>query len=979
MVVEMWSLYEAVVNEHDLLFVALAVGICAVGSLTGVAIVRHSLTVESHGLRRRWLILAGFVTGLTVWTTHFTAMMGYRTDLELKFNIAVALISVLLAVSISVAAWLLGFLGRNQGVLAGVLIGLAIAAAHSLDVHAIAVDGHIHHELVLSIVAILLGVGLSAASGHLLTGKKSYTFQWPAALALFGAIVGLHFAAMAGVTIVSASGQVDLSGYFATSDQLAPAVVGAFLLLLAAAVSFTWHSHTLDRAITDEQARLIKSLEELRRTKDHHHAYVELNPQIAWVADPQGLIIEIAPLWEKIVGIPREEGLGNGWVRPVHPDDLEETMCRWQKALGTGDGDLADTRYRLRMVDGTYRWYRARARPRRDETGAIIAWYGSLEDIDEQVAAELALRASEERYRLASRATNDVIWDWSFEDQQATWAGAHKKVLAYPELNNKTDLSWWLDRIHPGDRARVLASQGEAIEQSADYWNEEYSFLTASGSWIEVKSRCVIVRNSDGEPVRLVGSMLDITNQKLAQEELNWAAYHDPLTRLPNRALYGTRIRSAIDDARSNSQIVALVTLDLNNFKSLNDTLGHAGGDMVLAETAKRLASSLPNNATVARLGGDEFAIVLPGLLEIAAHKEYVQQISDCLVDPVAYQGMSIPISFSAGVAIWPRDATEPDDLLSAADLALYAAKTEMPGTVIEFLPAFKDSSVRRSQMIATARSALLENRVVPHYQLKVDLMSGTVMGWEALLRIVGDAGDVLPPSEIAAAFTDAELSVKITDRMIDHVFADVASWRANGLEPGRMAINVSSADFRQHDLVQRLRCQAERHLVDLSAIDIEVTENVLIGEYGSEVSQALEELRALGVMVALDDFGTGYASLSHLQQLPVDVIKIDKSFIDQIEQEDPKATVVTDAVLLMARRLGLQTVAEGIETLDQARYLRARGCTVGQGYYFGRPLPAAAVLPLLGTKPEARWELDLARAPSVGWDGQASTNLVQS
>jgi predicted signal transduction protein with EAL and GGDEF domain len=382
----------------------------------------------------------------------------------------------------------------------------------------------------------------------------------------------------------------------------------------------------------------------------------------------------------------------------------------------------------------------------------------------------------------------------------------------------------------------------------------------------------------------------------------------------------------------------------------------------VLEETARRLATSLPKNATAARLGGDEFAILLPGLADIKAYGSHLHALAQCLIDPVIFGVMRIQISYCGGVAIWPRDAEDPGELLIAADLALYAAKTEMPGTIREFLPSLKAASERRARMLAAARTALAEDRILPFYQPKVDLQTGRIMGCEALLRIRSEDGLVQSPAEIEAAFSDPDITVQITDRMFARMFADLASWRADGLAAGRVAVNVAAGDFRQDNLAERLKVSAARHSLDLKDIDIEVTETVLIGQLGPEVSRMLDELRSLGVMVALDDFGTGYASLTHLQQFPVDVIKIDRSFIERIDEQDPKATAVIDAILQMSRRLGMQTVAEGIETLEQARYLRARGCTIGQGYFFSRPVPASAMAEILAARGYDRWEFGTAR-----------------
>lgn len=959
----MARLYEIIFAQHDFRFIALAVGICALGSLTSIAVAQHALRPETRFARMKWLAFAGLVTGLGVWATHFTAMLGYRDDLEIHYDLQAALVSIVLATGLASSGWLIGFAKGQHGLLAGLVFGAAIAAAHFIDMHAIRVAGAVHHDPLWVSASLTLGLGLGALSGWLFTKGVDEVFAWPAALAFFASILALHFVAMAGVTIVPGE-DLDLTGWTGTSDELAAIVVGSFLLLLLSAVTVTWQSASAARIIARQQADLLQALDTLRRSEAHHRAYVELNPQIAWVAHPSGQITEIAPMWADLVGVSVEESYGEGWKRVLHPDDLPPIVEMWDEAVRTGDEDRVDARYRVRLLDGSYRWFRVRARPRREHDGTIVAWYGSLEDIHDQVLAEEALRSSEERYRLASRATNDVIWDWSFEDQLATWAGAHKKVLGYPELNGHTDLNFWLDRIHPDDLPRVIASQSRALEAGADYWNEEYRFLTASDEWIDTRSRCIIVRDEDGQPVRLVGSMLDITQQKKAEAELHWAAFHDPMTKLPNRSLYRERLRNAVETASQNNRFVALIVLDMNGFKELNDTLGHAAGDKVLVEMAVRLSDNLPEDATVARLGGDEFAVILPDLPTDTSQTGIVDRLSHILIDTVEYTGLSIPVSFCGGVALWPRDAREPDELLIAADLALYDAKAKMPGTITEFTPSLRVAAEDRAAMLGRARAALNDGRVVPFYQPKIDLHSGKIMGWEALLRIIGEDGEIQPPSHIAAAFSDPEITVKLTDRMLSRVFCDLATWRATGVEVGRLAVNVSAGDFRQHTLAERILAHAREHGQTLAEIDIEVTEGVLIGQLGPEVSRKLEELRSMGAMVALDDFGTGYASLTHLQQFPVDVIKIDKSFIDQLDYRDPKATAVTDAILQMAKRLDMQTVAEGVETTEQARYLKARGCTIGQGYLFSRPLPASEVPTFMATPEFQNWEFGSALLP---------------
>lgn len=938
---------------------AIALAICALGTITGGAIVHRSIWSKGAGGRYGGLLLAGVVTGLAIWSTHFTAMLGYRRDLVIRYDLTVAALSLLSCILLTLIGGLIGPLHRqSRGILGGVLVGVAIAVAHFLDMMAMEVPGALHHNYLTSAVAVAMGLGLAGLSGRLLILGYNQAFAWPAMAAMFGAVVSIHFIAMSGVTIHIDPGSPSPGDNSTSAEQLAAFVVAAFLMILIVAIGYAWHSASVARATAQEQQRLIDTLQELRVTKDHHRAYVELNPQIAWVADPDGRVTEIAPLWSKIVGIDRDEALGAGWLRTVHADDRRAVLERWAQALATNDKTIADIRYRVRIADGSYKWFRARAAPRFDTDGKLLAWYGSLEDIHEQVLAEERLRASEERYRLASLATNDVIWDWSFESGLARWAGAYQVVLGYPELQGETTRGWWQERVHPDDVDRVNASLANAISSGADYWREEYRFRIASGEWIEIRTRCVIARDAVNQAPRLVGSMLDITQQKQAEAELNWAAFHDPLTRLPNRSLYRRRKQEAIEQARMRGHYVALIVLDLNEFKLLNDTLGHSAGDKVLVEAAQRLRRVLPEGSTLARLGGDEFAIVL---LESAPddYKEVMSDLSRSLAAPVEFGAMNLSVGYSAGVAIWPLHGDDLDELLIAADLALYEAKNGMPGTIREFEPSMREASEQRSRMLSLARSALDSDRIVPFYQPKIELRTGQIVGWEALLRVRSEDEDLLlPPSTIAAAFGDAGLSIELTDRMFERVFADLAHWRAAGVVPGRIAINLSEQDFRYHDLIQRLRAKLGDTEDDFSFLDVEVTETVLVSQGAAEITRTLSKLRSLGVQVALDDFGTGYASLTHLQQFPVDGIKIDRSFIERINENDPKATAVIDAVLQMSRRLGMLSIAEGIETVQQARYLHARGCTIGQGYFFSKAVPSHEVASLLGCASNLRWAI---------------------
>ena len=320
----------------------------------------------------------------------------------------------------------------------------------------------------------------------------------------------------------------------------------------------------------------------------------------------------------------------------------------------------------------------------------------------------------------------------------------------------------------------------------------------------------------------------------------------------------------------------------------------------------------------MARLGGDEFAVILPGLRPEDARVETVERILIDMGAPVALQGRSVTLSLSAGAAMWPTDGVDAEDLLKSADLALYAAKAVGPGAIRGFKPAMRAEVERQTTMLRHARQALADDRVVPFYQPKVCLRTGSVVGFEALLRWHHHRQGLMPPSTISAAFEDPELSVELTNRMLDRVLGDVARWIDKGLDPGRVAVNGAAGDFARNDFAERILKKLQAAGVEPSRLELEVTETVFLGKLAVPVERALQTLSDAGVTVALDDFGTGYASLTHLQQFPVHTLKIDRSFISRLPSQKNDAMIV-GAVIDLAQRLGKTTVAEGIETERQA------------------------------------------------------------
>ncbi|MFS0851616.1 putative bifunctional diguanylate cyclase/phosphodiesterase [Novosphingobium panipatense] len=721
--------------------------------------------------------------------------------------------------------------------------------------------------------------------------------------------------------------------------------VEAGLTFLVAAGVILRSLFTSNKAFEDllysrmEMSGLVTALEQ---SQEHYRCSVELDPQIPWISDPEGSVTELSPRWEDTTGLSRDSSLGWGWAKAAHPDDLPRVLAMWTLALET-DGHEADIRYRLRLHDGSFRWFRARAYPRRNANGNILAWYGNLEDIHDQVMAEQALQESEERYRLASLASNDIIWDFSSDHNRIQWSSAAATILGYPETMEGTTRDWWMGRIHPADRPEVSQRFKDVIARGQTQWVQEFRARTATGDYLNMVSHGYILRDENGTPKRIIGSLQDVTRQREYEARLQWAAHHDALTGLPNRTLFNEHLEAVFREGRSTGSCTLLMVLDVDRFKAVNDDLGHDAGDALLQEVAARLRSAVPASASVARLGGDEFAVIWRDLDVEKLAADTAAALLASISGAAEFDGHQIDVILSAGVAVAFSDGQNAEELHKCADLALYAAKRDGAGQACRFRDELRQLAARETGMLWDARTALQSNRIVPFYQPKVCLRTGECVGFEALLRWHHQEGLRLP-SEINAALEDYGLSVQLTNRMLDCVISDLAFWLDSGVDVRRIAINGAAGDFRRGDFADRILQRLESAGLPATVLQLEVTESVLVSQHVKNVDNTLRTLARAGVTIALDDFGTGYASLTHLKQFPVHTLKIDRSFIRRLDAERSEDDVIVSAVLDLARNLGISTVAEGIETPAQAAYLARKGCDVGQGYLFGRPMPAARV-----------------------------------
>ena len=564
------------------------------------------------------------------------------------------------------------------------------------------------------------------------------------------------------------------------------------------------------------------------------------------------------------------------------------------------------------------------------------------------------LRSSRERYALAVRGANDGIWDWDLVADRTYFSPRWKAMLGHTadEIGDSAEHDW-LDRVHRDDIGRLRGAIDRHLAGRAPHFESEHRIRHATGGYRWVLSRGVAIRDRDGHATRMAGSMSDITDRKDAEQRLLHDALHDALTGLPNRALFMDRVAlSLARTERHRGYRCAILFLDLDRFKLVNDSFSHAVGDQLLVALARRLTASLRPGDTVARLGGDEFTILLDDVGSSQEAAEVSDRIQRALAEPFHIEGRDMFISASIGISL-----SEPDirasELLRNADIAMYDAKRDGKARSAVFDVSMHSRVVGQLQLENELRGAIEGETLRVFYQPIVDLSSGRLVGCEALARWPEGESVVLPEDFIPVA-EDTGLIGALGRYVLDDACARLNDWRRRGIVAGEVpvSVNVSGRQLSESDLPLDVTAALDRHGLPPSALRLEITESTIL--YDPERMQpALEELRRIGVQAQIDDFGTGYSSLTFLHHFPGDTLKIDRSFVSSLAEDEGSEEIVR-AIVALAHNLDMHVIAEGIEDPSQAAKLRALGCEYGQGYLFGPPVDAAGFEELVANWPAA-------------------------
>ena len=708
-------------------------------------------------------------------------------------------------------------------------------------------------------------------------------------------------------------------------------------------------------ALAGALRRLFSSLKDDERVIREREAelknIVETMVEGVAIFDAQGRITMVNAASERILGAPREDIVGRHYTDvPWRRETAEGTPLAADRhpfvRLVGGEERIAGAEFDILTAAGKSTTIQVNAAPIRDPQGAFAGMVATYEDVTDQRIAESLARAAQERLDRALEGSRVALFEVEVATGRVYLSESWSIMRGGPPVATQTTVNDLVQLTHPEDRDRIWSVAMQTLRGELPRYEHEHRVGTLSGEWIWIISRGrVIERDGEGRVTRIAGTNVDVTERKHAEQRIHYLNTRDALTDLSNRALFADRLQEAVETSARMSRGFALFSIGLDRFTAINDSLGFDFGDEVIKGVAGRITASIGVEDVVARPGGDEFLVLLERAETADKARRVAEAMRAAVASPMYIGGRETVVTMSVGIAMSPYDGDSAGTLLRNAGTALNVAKQAGGNGVHFFAPHMNVAARARFETEADLRRALDQDEFVLHYQPQVDLGSGAVVGWEALVRWDHPSRGLVPPGQFLPVAEAAGLIVPLGEQVLLKACRQAAAWKQAG-RPTRMAINVSAQQFRHPGFLKSVRAAFATTGLDPRMLELEIVENALVG-HEPMVDTVFEALGAAGVELAIDDFGTGYSSLSYLKRLPIDTVKIDQSFVRDVPAS-PEACAIVNAVIAMAHGLGLVVVAEGIETSAQLEFMRQAGCDRGQGYLFGRPEPAErwSVLP---------------------------------
>ena len=547
---------------------------------------------------------------------------------------------------------------------------------------------------------------------------------------------------------------------------------------------------------------------------------------------------------------------------------------------------------------------------------------------------------NEERYSLAMRASNDGLWDWNLKTNKIYYSDRWKEMLGFNDDEISDTPDEWLSRIHQEDHDRVRASIDAYLEGTTSNFEIEYRIRHFSGNYLWMMAKGLAIRTSSGRATRFAGSQTDVSERKSNEEQMIYDALHDTLTSIPNRTLLLDRIRqSLVRRKRYPKTSFAIIFIDLDRFRLVNESLGHIHGDELLQLISARLKETIPIGDTVARLGGDEFSVLLQDIESVRDVEAIAKDIQNSFSKPFFLGDKEVFASASMGIAHSDNNYKTPEEILRDSELAMYRAKRGGKSQSIVFQPQFRQSSLSPIDLDTDLRRALDRDEMELHYQPIISMRDRTISGFEALLRWSHRSRGVISPNEFIPLAEETGLIYDLGQWVLGKACKQIAAWNKSKKKEDQLeiSINLSSRQFSDPNLVEGIVENIEKSGFDAEFLKIEITESALMQNAQRSVSM-LNQLKDLNIKVCVDDFGTGYSSLSYLHTFPIDTLKIDRSFVHDMSRNFRNMEIIR-TIIMLAHNLKLDVIAEGVETGEQDAQLSALGCQFAQGFYFSRPI----------------------------------------
>ncbi len=909
------------VGHYDPLLVVVSVGIAIFASFAALDVADRVRIAETRQARLAWLALGALAMGGGIWAMHFIGMLALQLPCSINYDASITYWSMLpgiLASAVAIDVIRHAQPSQLRLVSGSLLLGAGIGTMHYTGMAALRIDGLVRYNPQLFALSLLVAVVLAFVALQIRYRVASRRWRVPIAATVMGcAVSGMHYTAMA-ATYFLREGDAGIPDS-AFQPALLATIVSIFTVLLIALVlmaTLAGRNQETARRLRASEYRIRKILE----TTQEGFVQIDLDWRVQ----------EANPAFCAMLGRARNSVLG----QRITDYYTAESVAVFAAEIAKRDAGLS-SKYDVVLVrsDGELRYCHASGSPIINREGERTGSFALVTDYSDQVAHEAYVR----------RAV--AVFENTAEGVLMT--DAHSQILSVnPAFERITGYS---AAEAVGRKANLLKSARHA----EDFYRQMWAELIAAGHWQgEIWNRrkngeiypewltISAVRDSANQVQNYIGVFSDISDIKRSAAELERLAHYDPLTDLANRLLLGAQLQHALERAARRRHALVVMEMDLDGFKTVNDTLGHPAGDKLLQIVARRIRAALRTDDIVARLGGDEFAVVMESVSSAADAATVAEKLNAVIAEPLDLDGQTASVTSSIGIAVYPTDGADATTLLKVADTALYVAKREGRNTYRFYDQQMSAAVHRRHELEQGLRQAIERGELELWYQPQISLAQRAIAGAEALVRWRHPERGLVSPAEFLTVACDTGLIVPLGEWVLRTACRQAQDWRRAGIEIGRIAVNVDGQQIMRSDFVATVETVLAETGLPPERLELEITESFLL-ENAENGMGTVARFSYMGVNIAIDDFGTGYSSLAYLKYLHADCLKIDKSFINGLP-EDSDGSAIVQAVISLGRGLGFLLVAEGVETRGQLAYLGKVGCDVVQGYYFAKPMPAA-------------------------------------